>query len=237
MANLIIDLGNTALKACWSDGITLGKTFRYQGERFIDFILTLTEKVKPEVMLISSSREITQKNESKLIKECSKLVIMDAHHKEAYAGWNIPEYISSDRMASVVAARFLFKDKPISIVDCGNTLSFDFIDASGSYVGGNVSLGCRTRFKALNRYSKSLPLLDTPEDIPASGTCLEDSVQAGVIRGMLFEIEGYLSERHENIVVFTGGDAIYFAKKMKNSIFVVCNLVLMGLAIIADKYE
>ena len=56
MANLIIDLGNTALKACWSDGITLGKTFRYQGERFIDFILTLTEKVKPEVMLISSSR-------------------------------------------------------------------------------------------------------------------------------------------------------------------------------------
>ena len=37
--------------------------------------------------------------------------------------------------------------------------------------------------------------------------------------------------------VFTGGDAIYFAKRMKNSIFVVCNLVLIGLALIATEYD
>jgi type III pantothenate kinase len=40
----------------------------------------------------------------------------------------------------------------------------------------------------------------------------------------------------EKVAVFTGGDALYFAKRMKNSIFVVCNLVLMGLALIADNY-
>ncbi len=40
----------------------------------------------------------------------------------------------------------------------------------------------------------------------------------------------------ENIVIFTGGDAIYFAKRVKKAIFVVCNLVLMGLAILADEY-
>ena len=44
MANLLIDIGNTALKAAWADGITLGKTFRYQGERMLDFILSLTSK-------------------------------------------------------------------------------------------------------------------------------------------------------------------------------------------------
>ncbi len=54
---------------------------------------------------------------------------------------------------------------------------------------------------------------------------------------MIYEIDGYISENPENIVVFTGGDAIYFAKRMKNSIFVVCNLVLIGLALIADKYD
>lgn len=37
-------------------------------------------------------------------------------------------------------------------------------------------------------------------------------------------------------MIFTGGDAIYFAKRMKNSIFVVSNLVLMGLALITDDY-
>ena len=38
MANLLIDIGNTALKASWADGMTLGKTFRYQGEKKIAFI-------------------------------------------------------------------------------------------------------------------------------------------------------------------------------------------------------
>ena len=34
--NLLIDVGYTAIKAAWADGITLGKTFRYQGERTAD---------------------------------------------------------------------------------------------------------------------------------------------------------------------------------------------------------
>jgi hypothetical protein len=37
-------------------------------------------------------------------------------------------------------------------------------------------------------------------------------------------------------VIFTGGDAIYFAEKLKSSIFVVYNLVLMGLSQIAQFY-
>ena len=52
----------------------------------------------------------------------------------------------------------------------------------------------------------------------------------------MFEIDGYIKLHPDNVIVFTGGDAIYFAKRMKKSIFVVCNLVLMGLALIADEY-
>ena len=88
----------------------------------------------------------------------------------------------------------------------------------------------------MERYSKSLPLVDTPEKILPEGQSLQGSIESGVISGIMFEIEGYIRLRPENIVVFTGGDAIYFAKKMKNSIFAVCNLVLMGLALITDDY-
>ena len=52
----MIDIGNTALKAAWADGITLGRTFRYQGEKMIDFILSLTSREKPETMVLSSVR-------------------------------------------------------------------------------------------------------------------------------------------------------------------------------------
>ena len=52
----------------------------------------------------------------------------------------------------------------------------------------------------------------------------------------MFEIQGHLDANPGNIAVFTGGDANFFAKKMKNSIFVICNLVLMGLALVAEEF-
>ena len=52
MPNLLVIKGNTALKAAWSDGVTIGKTFRYQGEKMLDYLLSLMEKDKPEVLTI-----------------------------------------------------------------------------------------------------------------------------------------------------------------------------------------
>ncbi len=43
------------------------------------------------------------------------------------------------------------------------------------------------------------------------------------------------SQPHNNMV-FIGGDAIYFANQVKNPIFAICNPVLMGLALIAEKF-
>ena len=236
MANLIIDIGNTALKAAWADGITLGKTYRYQGERTMDFILSLTEKVKPETLVISSAKDLSAGNLARLERECRNLLVLDATHSHIMEENGLPTYLTPDRAASIIASRFLFKGKGCTIMDFGTTLAVDFLDEEGNYTGGNLSVGCRTRFKALNRYSNTLPLVDTPEEYPVQGKDVESSIMAGVVQGILYEIEGYRTDYPQNIIVFTGGDSIYFAKRMKNSIFVVCNLVLMGLALIADKY-
>ena len=234
MANLLIDIGNTTLKASWADGMTLGKTFRYQGEKKLSFILSQISQEKPEIMVISNVRPFSERDVERLRQNCGKLIIMD---EDILSERNIPAYLTPDRAASVIAARYLFKGKGCTIFDFGATLTIDRIDSEGNYLGGNVSLGCRTRFKALNRYSRNLPLVDYEEDIPDLGDSLKTSIQAGVISGMLFEIEGYLPDKSENITVFTGGDANFFAKRMKNCIFAVCNLVLMGLAIVAFEYD
>lgn len=230
MANLLVDIGNTALKASWADRMTLGKTFRYQGEKKIAFILSLTEREKPEIMVVSNVRSFSDREVERLKAECGKLIIIN---EEILKRRNIPAYLTPDRAAAVIASRYLFKGKSCTIFDFGATLTIDKIDSSGSYLGGNISLGCRTRFKALNRYSRNLPLVDFSDGVQELGDSLKSSIQAGVISGMLFEVEGYLSDNSENITVFTGGDANYFAKRMKNCIFAVCNLVLMGLALIA----
>ena len=236
MSNLLIEIGNTALKAAWSEGMTLGKTFRYQGEKTLGFIDSLINKEKPSVMVISSAVDISLSEEEELRKKCGKLILLDRNHTSTAVSEGIPEYISPDRVASVIAARYLFKGSGSIIFDFGTTLSVDITDAEGAYEGGNISPGCRTRFKALNRYSRTLPLVDTPSTVNPTGDSLISSIESGVIGGIMFEILGYLSQYPEKTPVFTGGDALYFAKRMKNSIFVVCNLVLMGLAIIADNY-
>ena len=63
MPNLLVEIGNTALKAAWSEGITLGKTFRYQGEKMFDYVDSLVEKEKPAVMVISSTIDISRAEE------------------------------------------------------------------------------------------------------------------------------------------------------------------------------
>ena len=236
MSNLLIEIGNTALKAAWAEGLTLGKTFRYQGDKFMEFILSLTQRDKPAVMVVSSVSSLGEGDIRLLENECEKLLLLDPDHREMLLSHGLPSYLSYDRAASLVAARHLFRGKGCTIVDFGTTLSIDFIGEDGLYRGGNISLGCRTRFKALNRYSRSLPLVDIPEAPELLGLSEQASIGSGVVSGIIFEMEGYLALHPENIAIFTGGDANYFAKRMKSSIFVICNLVLMGLALMADEY-
>ena len=236
MSNLLIEIGNTAVKAAWSDRMTLGKTFRYQGEKSMEFILSLLKKEKPAVMVVSSVYPLSEEDIVELEAGCEKLLILDKNHKEILVERGLPTYLSYDRAASIIASRYLFRGKGCTIVDFGTTMSVDFTSGEGQYLGGNISLGCRTRFKAINRYSRALPLVDTPENPDTVGQGEVSSIESGVVSGIVFEIEGYLNLHPENIVVFTGGDANYFAKRMKSSIFVICNLVLMGLALIADEY-
>ena len=234
MANLVVDIGNTSLKAAWADGITLGRTFRYQGERMTDFVISLTKGERPDILVVSSVRKLSQNNILRLKESCERFILID---KEVLENHNLPSYLTSDRAASVIASRYLFKGKKCTVFDLGTIISADFIDEDGNYEGGVISPGCMTRFKSVNRYSKYLPLLDMPEDIEKKGLSLSSSICSGIISGIIFEIVGQISQNSENIVVFTGGDANYFAKRMKNSIFVVCNLVLMGLALTAVEYD
>lgn len=238
MANLLIEIGNTALKAAWAEGKTLGKTVRYQGEKLHGFLVgTLLAKEKPDVLVLASVRDIPDEDIREIRERCGQLVLIDRNHPAILRAYGLPEYLSPSRAASIIAARELFKGKPCLVFDFGTVLSIDSVAADGTYQGGNLSLGCRTRFKALNRYSRALPLVDTPMDPPAIGSSETSGIEAGVISGIVFEVDGYIAGAPGSVVVFTGGDASYFAKQTRNSIFVVSNLVLMGLATISEDYD
>ena len=141
MSNLLVEIGNTALKAAWSDGMTLGKTFRYQGEKWMDFTLSLTRKEKPAVMVVSSVYVLTEEDQKILSAECGYLMLLDREHKEPLLSHSLPSYLSYDRAASVLAARYLFRGMGCTLVDFGTTLTIDFIDREGLSKGHSVGPG------------------------------------------------------------------------------------------------
>jgi type III pantothenate kinase len=54
------------------------------------------------------------------------------------------------------------------------------------------------------------------------------------VQGAVNELEGYLTQYPACTPVFTGGDAFYFAERIKKPIFVIANLNFIGLAKIVE---
>ena len=78
-----------------------------------------------------------------------------------------------------------------------------------------------------------MPFVVEQEYIPLVGTDTETAIQAGVVNGIVCEMDGYIEMlrlKYPNLLVFlTGGHSFYFERRLKNSIFADINLVLTGL--------
>ena len=96
------------------------------------------------------------------------------------------------------------------IIDAGSAGTYDFVSAQGRYEGGNIAPGIKMRFVMLHRMTKKLPQVDLDENelIPLFGTNTHDAIAAGVVRGVVYEVKGYmrtLGERTEHFQTFLTG--------------------------------
>jgi len=141
--------------------------------------------------------------------------------------------LGKDRIAAVVGAHYLQPGRDVLVIDAGTAITYELLEASGVYKGGNISPGLTTRFRSLNRFTGQLPLVKEQADVPFIGTSTESAIRAGVVNGIVFEMDGYidaLKARYGEIYVYlTGGHAFYFENRLKNRIFAAPNLVLIGL--------
>ena len=143
-----------------------------------------------------------------------------------------PETLGVDRLAAAVAAVEVMGCSDCLVVDFGTAITIDLVEG-GVYRGGNISPGVRTRFRALHDYTGRLPECSATDEIVEYGTSTSQAIEQGVMQGITYEIEGYISHfSAQNVkisLIFTGGDAKYFVKRIKNAIFAKCELVICGL--------
>lgn len=230
---LVIDIGNTRVKYALFDA---ENTVHDSGSGWEGLEL-LSDKLKLHSTLIASvaNEDLTKRAQSlfptaHLYSTQLKLPLRNAY--------STPESLGVDRIANAVAAHFLAKQHSALVVDAGTCLKVDFIDKHGTYQGGSISPGLHMRFRAMQAFTANLPLIENWHTRPLIGKTTSESLISGAVNGMEAEIFGtiqrYSIENKDLIVFLTGGDMHYFDLELKNPIFAVENLTLLGLKLILE---
>ena len=147
--------------------------------------------------------------------------------------YKTPHTLGSDRLAAVIGANYLNPQSNILIIDIGTCVTYDFINASGEYLGGNISPGPTMRIKALNKFTARLPIIERNGSIPEIGTSTETAIRSGITNGIRYEIEGYISKfsvKYPGLFIYlTGGVDINLHIPEKMRIFANKFIVPIGL--------
>ncbi len=143
-----------------------------------------------------------------------------------------PHTLGRDRLAAAVGVTVLWPGRDVLVVDCGTAVTIDLVTADGTFRGGSISPGLRMRFRALHEFTAAL-WGGVPGWGGWGGRSTSGAIGAGVLNSLVFEIEGYIGRLRRQIdglcVIFTGGDAKYLTKRIKNAIFADRNPVFCGL--------
>lgn len=231
--NLIVDIGNTRVKAALFENSELKEFFVFgstqellQSSLFSNYSISncilgsvvneidgfiAALKTKTNVLLFTSETPTPVKN----------------LYKTAHS-------LGSDRLAGAVGGNALFPDKNVLIIDAGTCIKYNFVTSQNEYIGGAISEGLKMRFKALHTFTSRLPLLDIDENSDVFvGTTSNESIISGVQNGAVAEVEGFIEtyrkQYHDIYVVITGGDVNFFEKRLKKPIFADSFLILKGL--------
>lgn len=232
--NLIIDIGNTVAKVAVFnlDGSIID--IQYYSNQTLDGICELSRKYSIERGIVASVIYLTEAVERKLKTFTFPILMMNSSTllpiKILY---KTPHTLGYDRIAGIVGAFTEHPNKNILVIDAGTAITYDFIDAKGQFWGGNISPGIRMRFQALHSFTGKLPLVAAAGEVVPLGQSTEEAIRSGVLRGIEFEMLGYIQEmqsKYSDLLVFlTGGNNFSFETKLKSSIFADRFLVIKGL--------
>ncbi|WP_242155503.1 type III pantothenate kinase [Aestuariivivens sediminis] len=232
--NLIIDIGNSLVKlAVFNHDELVFKTL-VERSGFVDTLETVKRDYPGIQNAIVSSVATLDDDQVARLEADFKILKLDHHtslpFKNAY---KTPKTLGMDRLGLVSASVFHYPNTNVLIIDAGTCITYDCITAQNSYVGGAISPGIRMRYKALSTFTANLPLLDTEMPDALTGDTTKAAIHAGVIYGVLNEIDGVIEtyrQKYANLtVILTGGDAKFLSKQLKSSIFANSNFLLEGL--------
>jgi type III pantothenate kinase len=231
--NLIVEQGNTKLKASVFDCRKI-VSFVFTDKDDTSRVKDMINQYHPTQGIVSSVTDMDEALTDYIKEHLKNLLWLDEHTPiPIRSEYETKATLGKDRIAAAVGANYLQQERNLLVIDAGTAITYEVIESSGVYRGGNISPGLTTRFRALNAYTKCLPLVKEKNEVPLVGTSTESAILAGVINGIVYEMDGFIDTLraiYGDVFVFlTGGHSFYFERRLKNHIFADANLVLIGL--------
>ncbi len=232
--NLTIDIGNTLIKMAVFDGARIVEKLLTEecDTKMLDGLLGRWPAVDRAIIASTGGRTAPLARMLR-VRAVSCLEFTPATPVPIRNAYETPETLGADRLAAAVGATLVAAGRAAMIVDFGTAITVDYVSGDGTYCGGVISPGMRMRFQALHRFTARLPLCGETDEERLYGTTTTSCIEQGVMNGITFEIEGYIErfrqKNSEICIIFTGGAAKNFAKRIKNTIFADCELVFSGL--------
>jgi type III pantothenate kinase len=231
---LAIDIGNTRIKGAVFEDTTLLETFVFMKLELQQSIENILKKHKKVSYIVVASVSDVEKQSFMVFENTVNVHFIS--HNDPFPFLNCyktPQTLGIDRLVLAAGATLQFPEQNRLVIDAGTCITYDFIDGNNNYLGGAISPGLRLRYEALHNYTAKLPLLslNNPEHLVGKST--SESIHSGVVNGMVFEIDGFIDEYKVSypnfIIILTGGDSEFLAKRLKNTIFANSNFLLESL--------
>ena len=240
---LAVDVGNTKIKVAVFEGSNLIERFDFYSselQKQIEFTLNKYQSISD--LVVASVGNIPK--EAFLVFE-KQLNVHFISHETTFPFHNkyeTPHSLGIDRMVLASGAVLNFPNQNRLVIDAGTCITYDFIDEKDTYFGGAISPGIRLRYESLHHYTAKLPLLSLELFESQSkeselnqfiGNSTANSIHSGVLNGVKNEIEGFIAQYQrlypKFIIILTGGDTEFLAKRLKNTIFANSNFLLESL--------
>lgn len=230
--NLIIDIGNTRIKAALYNGNTL---FELKLFNTIKELLLDTKFIKQANKCIIGSVVDQLEDFYNQLNAILPTIVFTTQTKIPLTNlYKSTATLGSDRLLASVAAYNIYPKCNVLVIDAGTCIKYNFTNYKNEYLGGGISPGIQMRFKALHQFTDKLPLIPFTNDaVNLIGDNTQNSILSGVLNGCVAEIDEiinqYKTQVPDTLFILTGGDSDFLAKRLKNSIFAHQNLVLKGL--------
>jgi len=229
---LAIDVGNTRIKYAVFEHNTILESAFFSKEELVSALTKIFQTHIGIAQIVVASVGSVGENAFQSFGKKVHFVT----HRDPFPFANLyatPTTLGIDRMVLAAGAVLQFPNQNRLVIDAGTCTTYDFINEKNEYLGGAISPGIRLRYEALHNYTARLPLLTKTEPHDFTGNSTAESIHSGVVNGLANEIDGFIGsyrERYPNfIIILTGGDAVFLAKRLKNTIFAHSNFLLESL--------